>query len=374
MLSLLIADDEKVIRESLAECLNWEEIGIRVVGCCANGLEALDAILDETPDIVMTDIKMPGLDGLELIEKIQGIDRDIEFIILSGYREFDFAQKAIELGVRRYLLKPVSEEQVLESVLDAVNSCKQRRSVKVTMEEHKKLQIQANEKDRAYKLNNADPYLEAMGQMPEHLLSMAGEGQREKAEAHIRDCFSPVEELHTLRAMGAHLISGVLVLVRLPGAAEGSYEGIFDDIYRESHRDALVDKVVETTLTLLWEKKSSNNLVQTVKSYVRRNLADSTLSLKQIAAQHAHVNVDYLSRLFVQETGEKFSHYLNRKRVEKAKQLLQADSGKVYQVAEQVGLGHNPRYFGQVFKKYTGMTPSVYAEKEASARGEVNQR
>ena len=114
MLNLLIADDEKVIRESLAECLDWAAMGIRVVACCANGLEALDAILDETPDIVMTDIKMPGLNGLDLIEKAQAIDRDIEFIILSGYREFDFAHKAIKLGVRRYLLKPVSEEQVLE--------------------------------------------------------------------------------------------------------------------------------------------------------------------------------------------------------------------------------------------------------------------
>lgn len=295
MLSLLIADDEKVIRESLAECLNWEEIGIRVVGCCANGLEALDAILDETPDIVMTDIKMPGLDGLELIEKIQDIDRDIEFIVLSGYREFDFAQKAIKLGVRRYLLKPVSEEQVLESVLDAADSCERRRSIKVTMEENKKLQIQ-------------------------------------------------VEQL------------------------------FFDDVNRGIERNDLADKSAEAAPTLPLEEKSGNHLVKTVKSCVRRNLSDSTLSLKQIATQYAHVNVDYLSRLFVQETGEKFSHYLNRKRVEKAKQLLKCDSGKVYQIAEQVGLGHNPRYFGQVFKKYAGMTPSAYAEKQSSSISGDNRK
>lgn len=360
MLSLLIADDEKVIRESLAECLNWEEIGIRVVGCCSNGLEALEAILDETPDIVMTDIKMPGLNGLELIEKIQDIDRDIEFIILSGYREFDFAQKAIKFGVRRYLLKPVSEEQVLESVLDAADSCERRRSVKVTMEEHKKLQ------------STGTP-LDGMQLLPEQLLALAGEGKMEKAEAQIRAYLSSVEELHTLRAMSAHLISGVLVNGRLPGQAEDDYKGIFDDIYRESERKTLVNKVVETALTLLWEEKSGNHLVTIVKSCVRRNLTDSTLSLKQIAAQYAHVNVDYLSRLFVQETGEKFSHYLNRKRVEKAKQLLKYDSEKVYQVAEQVGLGHNPRYFGQVFKKYAGMTPSAYAEKQASLTAENNR-
>ena len=245
MLNLLIADDEKVIRESLANCLDWEAIGIRVVGCCANGPEALDAVMDTPPDIVMTDIKMPGLSGLELIEKIQQIDRDIEFIILSGYREFDFAQQAIKLGVRRYLLKPASEEHILESVLDAANSCKKTRARKMPVE--------------------AD--------------------------------------------------------------------------------------------------NSGNDLVATVKQYIAANLADSSLSLKKIADNYVHVNADYLSRLFVQKTGEKFSHYLNRKRVETAKSLLQLDSGKVCQVAERVGLGHNPRYFGQVFKKYTGMTPSAYVEK-----------
>ena len=78
-----------------------------------------------------------------------------------------------------------------------------------------------------------------------------------------------------------------------------------------------------------------------------------------------YVNADYLNRLFVQETGQKFSHYLNSKRVEKAKQLLNVDSYKVYQVAEQVGFGHNPHYFSQVFKKHTGMTPSAYAEQQS---------
>ena len=142
MLNLLIADDEKVIRESLTKRIDWGKIGIQVVGCCANGLEALECIIDESPDIIMTDIKMPGLNGLELISKMQDIDRDIEFIIFSGYREFDFATKAMELGVRRYLLKPVSEEQVLGAVLDAVKCCEKRRSVKAALEERNRLQQQ----------------------------------------------------------------------------------------------------------------------------------------------------------------------------------------------------------------------------------------
>lgn len=274
MFSLLIADDEKIIRESLSNCLNWHEIGIQVVGCCANGLEALDCIIDESPDIVITDIKMPGLSGLELIQKMQEIDREIAFIILSGYREFDFAQKAIELGVRQYLLKPVGEEQVLDAVLEAIHHCQQRHSLQATLERHSQMQQELEQYHRSQSKDASDS-------SPEALYSQDG-----------------------------------------------------------------------------------NVLVQRVKEYVRCNLADSTLSLKKIAAQYAHANPDYLSRLFVQETGEKFSHYLNRTRVERAKQLLQEDAGKVYLVAEQIGLGHNPRYFSQVFKKYTGITPSNYAEAQ----------
>lgn len=273
MLRLLIADDEKVIRESLAKCLNWEELGIRVVGCCADGLEALDCIIDESPDIVITDIKMPGLGGLDLIAKMKSIDREIEFIILSGYRDFDFAKKAMELGVHWYLLKPVSEEQVLNAVLSAVKSSNQRHSVRAALEE--RIQLQSK--------------------------------------------------------------------------------------LRQYHPDADLDfsQSVEAQT-----EENGNSLVKMVKSYVHSHLDDSTLSLKKIASQHAHANADYLSRLFIQETGEKFSHYLNRKRVEKAKHLLEEDSSKVYLVAEQVGLGHNPRYFSQVFKKYTGLTPSAYTESQ----------
>ena len=83
-------------------------------------METLDAIMDTAPDIVMTDIRMPGLDGLDLIEKLQSLDSHIQFIILTGYPEFDYARRAIKYGVREYLLKPISEE----AIIDAVNHVK----------------------------------------------------------------------------------------------------------------------------------------------------------------------------------------------------------------------------------------------------------
>lgn len=142
MISLLIADDEKVIRESLATCIDWKQMGINVVACCANGVDALDASIDHSPNIVLTDIKMPGLDGLELIRRIHAINEDTEFIILSGFREFDFAKQAIDLGVRQYLLKPISEEQIIQAVDDAIEYVAEKQKIRESMMQQTQLQRQ----------------------------------------------------------------------------------------------------------------------------------------------------------------------------------------------------------------------------------------
>lgn len=92
MLKMIIVDDEKTIRDSMRDSIDWNRIGIEIMGLCKNGLEAYDMILDESPDIVLTDIRMPALSGLELIQRITQTGQDIEFIILSGYSEFSYAK------------------------------------------------------------------------------------------------------------------------------------------------------------------------------------------------------------------------------------------------------------------------------------------
>ena len=109
MLKMIIVDDEKIIRETIHSLIDWNSLGIDVAAVCKDGIEAFDCILDEYPDIVMTDIKMPGLSGLDLIEKVRAAQLNTEFIILSGYGEFEFARTAMRYGVKHYLLKPSNE-------------------------------------------------------------------------------------------------------------------------------------------------------------------------------------------------------------------------------------------------------------------------
>ena len=98
--------------------------------------------------------------------------------------------------------------------------------------------------------------------------------------------------------------------------------------------------------------------------YVEENLANPNLTLKWIAENYLFMNVDYVSKRFIKETNQKFSHYLSNVRIQKAKQLLsEGHAGQIQWVAQQVGCGNNPQYFSQIFKKSTGLTPSAYAKK-----------
>ena len=113
-------------------------------------------------------------------------------------------------------------------------------------------------------------------------------------------------------------------------------------------------------------KPEAQSLSDRVKAYVEKNLSDDDLSLKSIADNYLYMNVDYVSKKFPKETGQKFSAYLTGLRVQRAMELLKgADNDKVQSIAEMVGYGNNPQYFSHVFKKATGMTPSAYIKFSA---------
>lgn len=245
MLRMIIVDDERTIRDALKIFLDWQSLGIEIIGDYKNGAEAFDAMLDDYPDIVLTDVKMPGLNGLELIERAYRAGMHMHFVILSGYAEFEFAKTAMKYGVRHYLLKPISEKQ-LQTVMTEVRDASLR------------------------------------------MLSSA----------------KPAQNM-----------------------------------------------------------EPTGDIIKTIKTYVRQNLADPSLSLKQISENTLYMNADYVSKLFAKKTGEKFSSYVTRKRLDVARALLATGEYRINQIAEQAGFGSDAQYFCRIFKKATGMTPGEYAKK-----------
>lgn len=148
MYKLLLVDDERIIREGILQLVDWDSLEIEVEEA-ANGVEAYEKIKNTTPDIVITDIKMPGMDGLELIGKVKAEFPDIIFVILSGYGEFNFASRAMQHGVKYYLLKPCDEDEiteVLNKVISEIKHNKQRQNfIKKMNDDLKRLMPQVKE-------------------------------------------------------------------------------------------------------------------------------------------------------------------------------------------------------------------------------------
>ena len=132
MVSMLIADDEKMIRKGLLS-LEWEKIGVHVVGAVSNGIEAIKIIKSEKVDIVLTDIRMPEIDGIELAREMAKSESSTKVILLSGYSDFVYAQSGIKLGVFDYLLKPSDPDEVLACVLRASEALEQERNINKRM-------------------------------------------------------------------------------------------------------------------------------------------------------------------------------------------------------------------------------------------------
>ena len=116
MLKVFLVEDEVVMREGIKNNINWEQEGFSFVGEASDGELAYPLIQKTRPDILITDIKMPFMDGLELSRLVKQELPDVKIIILSGYDEFDYAKEAISIGITDYLVKPIAGAQLLEAV------------------------------------------------------------------------------------------------------------------------------------------------------------------------------------------------------------------------------------------------------------------
>ncbi len=117
MVKVVIFDDEILVLDAVQDLIDWARWELTLVGTATNGIDALELIEDHQPDIILTDIRMPGLDGLTLIEKISKIVPSTYCIIMSGFNEIEYYKKAIQLDVIDYLEKPITIERI-ENCLD----------------------------------------------------------------------------------------------------------------------------------------------------------------------------------------------------------------------------------------------------------------
>lgn len=126
MIRVLLSDDEPWILKALQQRIQWDSLGLELVGTGSNGVDSLQLARELSPDLVITDVRMPGINGIELAETLKLESPDIEIILISGFTEFEYAHKGIEIGVLGYLLKPIQQEELDELLQQAVAKIKKK--------------------------------------------------------------------------------------------------------------------------------------------------------------------------------------------------------------------------------------------------------
>lgn len=162
MLKVIIIDDVDTIVEGLKSFIKWQDYGCEVVGTAGDGVEGQSLIREKKPDIVITDIKMPNMDGLKMIAGLRSEFPDMQVTVLTGFRDFEYAQQAVNLGVARFLLKPSKMAELVEAVefmCDKANSIKQQKSESQEEQSEDKSDDMQNYEASVFIVRNAINYI-----------------------------------------------------------------------------------------------------------------------------------------------------------------------------------------------------------------------
>lgn len=339
MFKLLLVDDEQIIREGLSNMIDYERLNIELTASCGNALAALDSMTDDMPDILLTDIRMPGMDGLELIERAISMHPYMQMIVLSGYDTFQYAQHAIRYGVMDYLLKPCSVDELNAALEKACKTVERKRQQVSTLYEERKDRIKS--------------IIEKLNYIRDHIVSQ--EPLRKQVSTLVDTTADP------------SLIQDAFIsIVTKCGDDEMKIWGLNAVNDALQYHESLKDTIVQTLLRLHETGKVSGvGYIQQMITYAQKNYQNESLSLQYLADKVVFMNADYIGREFARIVGQKFSAYLLSIRMEHAKALILCESTlSIYEIAEQVGLGKNPHYFSQLFRKYTGVTPKDYRQNQ----------
>ncbi|NLZ43580.1 MAG: response regulator [Clostridia bacterium] len=360
MYKVMIVDDEPSIRTGLPKIIDWEAYDFSISAVARNGNDAVQKLKLDYPDLIITDIKMPILDGFGLIHHVRNElnDQKMPFIILSGYDEFEFAKKALKYNVKSYLIKPVDEEELIALLCEIRKELSQDNTYagfyrqRVDSFNHDYLEIE-----------EFQPLAEA--------IENNQVGEAKQLIARIFQRFAE-EKLHP-NLVQIHLGNFLMKICNHIKELGGTTEAV-DNLEKllavhVSSLNAIRLQQIFTEVTLaaagyLEELKKSCRIINQVKQYVEQYYYKN-LKLKELA-ELFYINPAYLGQLFKKETGMLFSHYVNEQRLENAKKLLVRTDLPIYQIAERVGY-KNVDYFICKFKEKEKCTPVEYKTRQAKA-------
>lgn len=410
MYKMLIVDDEYLARTGICETIDWQQYDISVVATAVNGKDGLEKIAEHKPDIIISDIKMPIMDGIQLVSTLYEQNYDGIIIMLSGYNDFEYAKTTLEKGVFRYLLKPIDNDELVDTVVQAKDKLIKRRKMDMYISDFDRgIPIIKNsiadsifhgceiDEEFKQKMSLYDmPFIEH-GIVVYCNVDLSTAGNEQEREQNARNALELVQK-GILSILSNHKVFYASTEKRIAfccdfvdvDALEKSivrflreYEkqcsvvvsigisAVFNSMaeisaafgaakFIASNRLYSVNSVYVAQEVLEQSKMYKRHIVDALQ-YVAEHYNDCNLKIKTVA-EALYVSESYLMHLFKQEVGKTFNTCLTEYRVMMAKQLLVEQKYKVYEIAELVGY-QDMKYFGQVFRKAVGCTPSEYVKK-----------
>lgn len=374
---LLVVDDEQYLRDKVSSNVDWERYNCRILEA-KDGYEALAILKKEEIDILITDIRMPGMNGIELIRRAKEEKPNLRVIVISEYADFEYARESLRLGVEDYVLKPFRTQRLLEMVQKLRAEIEADRG----FAEEDELMQARNEMYEAisrsslpgafrWLINRGLFVVESNATAIQKLGTVLKSGHEEDLDSEFASYCRLIDQfrddsralytfmnslmialLSALREVGLAYDEGVAIMVRhLPHQPK---ENGSPEMLKEWLQHVLRDT---SRLIKSGPQRRKARMMLEIKKFVDENYRKG-ISLSKLSEEF-NVSAGYLSRLFQETVGQHFSDYVNHLKVQKAKELLQTTDQRMYEIADYLGF-QDAYYFSAWFKREVGVAPTEY--------------
>ena len=364
MLKIYFVEDDAAIRESIIRNVKWEKHGYDFIGQAADGEIAYSEIQTLRPDVIITDLRMPFMDGLELSKLVRKEMPETKIIILTGYDDFESVQEALNIGVAKYLLKPVTPDTLVDAIVNMRDLIYEEQELRA--QRRKYLESIAEQRDLTLqdvdniKIDRAavgrflrSGSLNTVDEMVESLIDDIG---RDKLESFllrqyvIMDAKFMVAEFLDDIGIDGSLISKHFEEIRIQPS----------NLKTISDTTRYLAELIKCALKLRNENvnKRYDSSVEKAQEYIREHYAREDISLNMVS-KHVNLSPTHFSTVFSQESGKTFKEFLAEVRIDKAKELLLCSPKRSSEIAYEVGY-RDSHYFSYVFKKATGYSPREF--------------
>ena len=360
MKKVVIIDDEPWTRGVIMNLAQWNRLGLQVVGEAADGETGLALIQKVFPDIVITDVKMPRISGIELVQILRREGFQIPVLIISGYDDFSYVRSALKLGVTDYLLKPIKAEELNQQLQRCVERLEKEDAVKPGMV------MQAG-----FFADGWEKHFFTIRQKLETALRLCNREMIEKQFLALHD----IIQQHEGEQPSAGILIGIHYALLLP--LQKYIENIgyaLDEVFAGKQPvfvfsqdntllqtlDFVRDLYLTASIQIEKQQRQRTRLdIEAVCRYIQENYTQG-ITLEQ-TAEVFHVTKEYLSKAFKSSQKEGFSEYVTSLRMKRAYELIAEYNAPLKEVGSMVGY-FDVAHFYKTFKKYFGKTPGEVRE------------